>query len=164
LGQFVEVTRKVRAAHTQATDGQGENYIFDSNGNFNNPTFYWYIVKATSYDDTIEFYYKKIDDEFDSTTFWSKQITENPAGLNFWFDFLENNSELDRYSVKYIGDRPKAENDNDVKAIYFRDIPDVIFTDASMTDERIRQEEEQRPGYEFVRLPEYLDDLFSVSR
>jgi hypothetical protein len=37
-----------------------------------------------------------------------------PEGLIFWFDLLDTDGELDAYSVKRIGDRPKAVNDKDV--------------------------------------------------
>jgi hypothetical protein len=43
--------------------------------------------------------------------------------LNFWIDFLDTQGELIQYSVKNIGNRPKAINDSDVKAIYFRETP-----------------------------------------
>jgi hypothetical protein len=37
--------------------------------------------------------------------------------------------ELSQYSVKNIGIRPKAINDTNVKSIYFRETPDVVFVE-----------------------------------
>jgi thiamine monophosphate kinase len=56
-------------------------------------------------------------------------VFENPDKLIFWFDFLEaEGSEFfDKYSVKSIGQRTKSINDSDVKAIYYRDVPNIIF-------------------------------------
>jgi hypothetical protein len=47
--------------------------------------------------------------------------------LNFWFDFLDAEGELQQFSVKLIGNRPKAVNDKDVKSIYFRETPSIIY-------------------------------------
>jgi len=61
---------------------------------------------------------------------WSSIINENPESLNFWFDFIEaNNSELGKYAISSIGDRPKVVNDNNIKALIYREIPDVLFMD-----------------------------------
>ena len=47
--------------------------------------------------------------------------------LNFWFDFLDGDHELQKYGCHSIGNRPKAVNDTSVKAIYFRSTPTIIF-------------------------------------
>ena len=63
--------------------------------------------------------------------YWSKDIKTNPEGLNFWFDFLEaSGSELGKYSISSIGDRAKVTNDKNVKSIYYRTIPNIIFITA----------------------------------
>ena len=38
-----------------------------------------------------------------------------------------DDGELAQYSVHAVGDRPKSVNDDNVKAIYYRDTPTVIF-------------------------------------
>jgi hypothetical protein len=47
--------------------------------------------------------------------------------LNFWFDFLDTEGELAQFNVKSIGSRPKAVNDTNIKAIYFKTTPEVLF-------------------------------------
>jgi hypothetical protein len=49
--------------------------------------------------------------------------------LNFWFDFLDSDGELNQFSVKSIGCRPKAVNDTNIKAIYFRETPNILFVE-----------------------------------
>ena len=72
--------------------------------------------------------------DYDSNTYWNKEIQSNPDRLNFWIDFLDSSdengkgSELDAYSISAIGDRSKVVNDTDVKSIYFRSVPNLIFT------------------------------------
>jgi hypothetical protein len=35
---------------------------------------------------------------------------------------------LNKYAIYAIGDRPKVVNDTNVKSIYYRNIPNLIFT------------------------------------
>lgn len=134
---------------------------------------------------------------------WNINVIKLPQQLNFWFDFLDTEGELDQYSVRNIGTRPKAENDSDVKAIYFRDIPTILFlgiedTKAqlkrdlkinyvnygltkpqveAMSDKQledyiiennlisklIAKQKNEMPGYAFIQLPDYLENLFTIS-
>jgi hypothetical protein len=134
---------------------------------------------------------------------WNINVIKLPQQLNFWFDFLDTEGELDQYSVRNIGTRPKAENDSDVKAIYFRDIPTILFfgiedTKAqlkrdlkinyvnygltkpqveAMSDKQledyiiennlisklIAKQKDEMPGYAFIQLPDYLENLFTIS-
>jgi hypothetical protein len=62
---------------------------------------------------------------------WHISVSENPDQLIFWFDFLETEgSDLYKYSVRNIGSRTKSINDSNVKSIYYRDVPNVIFVDS----------------------------------
>ena len=58
---------------------------------------------------------------------WNKNVYTAPHLLNFWFDFLDNSSELSKYSVRNIGNRPKTVQDTNIKSIYFRETPEIIF-------------------------------------
>lgn len=92
---------------------------------------------------------------------WNKNIQNSPELLNFWFDFIdENNSELGKYSVKSIGDRAKSINDSDVTAIYFREVPNIIFTTA---DEYVNSEVKDKTGYIPVLITSGMESLFSIS-
>lgn len=95
------------------------------------PKDYYYIHQCKKGEAYIpkKQYYQKYDDEYDKTTYWNNGIKESPEALNFWFDFLDSEGELNQYSVKNVGTRPKAENNSDVKAIYFRETPNIIYID-----------------------------------
>lgn len=95
------------------------------------PKDYYYIHQCKKGEAYIpkKQYYQKYDDEYDKITYWNNGIKESPEALNFWFDFLDSEGELSQYSVKNIGTRPKAENNSDVKAIYFRETPNIIYVD-----------------------------------
>lgn len=104
-------------------------------------------------------FYKGITDEFYKDNYWSRDVYENPEGLNFWFDFLEENSELQKYGCHAIGDRPKAINDTNVKAIYYRETPTVIFVNSDDWN-NIPQ---SKLGYTYIQLPASVENLFSIS-
>lgn len=127
--------------------------------------FYW-LKQCTS---TTEFnakqiYFVKVTGEYDSETFWHMTVLESPELLNFWFDFLDaRDGQLASYAVYNVGNRPKSENDSDVKAIYFRDTPNVIFVDSTISDSEMAGMHEQKPGYTFIKLPTVMENLFTIS-
>ena len=54
----------------------------------------------------------------------------NPDGLLFWFDFIDADATgLMDYSVAKLGRRPKVVNDTNIKSIFVRETPNVLFVD-----------------------------------
>ena len=88
---------------------------------------------------------------------WHKNVFVNPGSLNYWFDFLDTAGELSQYSVRAIGARTKAVNENTVKSIYFRETPPVIFAPDITEDEKMS-------GYKYIQVPEFeMDKMFTIS-
>ena len=108
-------------------------------------------------------YYLLVEDEYDPETHWHYNVSKYPEMLNFWFDFLDTEGELAKYSVKNVGSRPKAENNTDIKAIYFREIPEVIFYGEDVSNEELEKQRTMKPGYTFIRLNNTMENLFSIS-
>ena len=96
--------------------------------------------------------------DFNLESYWNLKLAY-PETLNFWFDFLDSDGELSSYSVSAVGDRPKAVNDNDVKAIYYRNTPTVIFVNSDKWD----KEKDIKPGYTYVKLSKDDESLFTIS-
>ena len=119
-------------------------------------TGFWrqlYNPKYGDSDNPEDFYPSNADS---SKKYWNKDVFNNPESLNFWFDFLDSEgSELNKYSVKNIGRRPKVINDTKVKSIYYRDTPTIIY--ANDYDNRIAT------GYFYAQLPKNYENLFSIS-
>lgn len=90
-----------------------------------------------------------------SRQYWCRIMYEQPDALNFWFDFLNpsTDSELTNYSVKSIGARPKVVNDSNVKSIYYREVPNVIYSSSLLPDTY---------GYKMIQIPT-MDNMFSIS-
>ena len=114
-------------------------------------------------------YYEK-DDKFISNTDnsekygeyknWNKMIIDEPSSLNFWFDFLDAESELGKYSVSMIGDRTKVINDNTITAIYFREVPNLIFT---TYEDYKKNNLKFMSSYLPVFIQSNLESLFNIS-
>lgn len=114
-------------------------------------------------------YYIESCDYYDDTAveskYWNIAIKESPDLLNFWIDFLDD-GELNKFSINAIGDRPKVVNDKDVKSIYYKDIPNLIFT---TLDQLEALDLKSKTGYTFMYMPNtnindtYYYAYFSIS-
>ena len=110
----------------------------------------------------IEKYYSEIkDEEKKELLYWNKNVQENPDLLNFWIDFLDveeqetERSELGKMAISIIGDRPKVVNDKNVKSIYYRNIPNLIYVKSKdITLDLVNE----KSGYIFMNI---TDDQFN---
>ena len=80
-------------------------------------------------------------DEWQDNGFWNPNLIyfhnnvitiKEPTSLYFWLDFCDadvNLGELQQYRVDVAGRRSKYINDKDVKSIYFRETPNLLFID-----------------------------------
>lgn len=91
---------------------------------------------------------------------WKEEVFNAPDQLNFWFDFLDAESELGQFSIKAVGDRVKAVNDTSVTAIYFREVPDLIFTTHAQYNSSGLAD---KSGYTPVFINGSLENMFNIS-
>lgn len=107
-------------------------------------------------------YYLKGDTETDDYSatkyYWNKNVVLAPEQLNFWIDFYDGNDSLMQYSIAAIGDRPKVVNDSKITSIYFRNVPQVIFTNGQDYNGL-----DIKTGYTYIWLDKSMQDLFSIS-
>ena len=73
---------------------------------------------------------KDYENYSEANYYWNKNVVNAPELLNFWLDFYEGNEQLSQYSISAIGDRTKVINDTKITSVYFKNIPNVIFTSA----------------------------------
>lgn len=90
--------------------------------------------------------------------YWNKNVVLAPEQLNFWIDFYDGNDSLMQYSIAAIGDRPKVVNDSKITSIYFRNVPQVIFTNGQDYNSL-----DIKTGYTYIWLDKSMQDLFSIS-
>ena len=109
---------------------------------------------SSPYNLTTTYYYKPDPNEWING--WNPIVDNSPESLNFWFDFLDDGSDIERYGTSFVGDRPKAVNDSMIKSIYFRETPTLIFTDnIAKIDKKL--------GYSYLQYSPAMASLFTMS-
>lgn len=109
---------------------------------------------SSPYNLTNTYYYKPDPNEWING--WNPIVDNSPESLNFWFDFLDDGGDIERYGTSFVGDRPKAVNDSMIKSIYFRETPTLIFTDnIAKIDKKL--------GYSYLQYSPAMASLFTMS-
>ena len=110
---------------------------------------------------TLEDYgYYDEKDSFHSYGGWHKAIYENPAGLNFWFDFIIPSGDLNKFSIDNIGVKGKYLNDSKIKSIAYKKPPAIKIL-SSMDWELLGDNPD--PSYSYIQLGGLLENAYSVS-
>lgn len=126
-----------------------ENNSMDDEGEWYYPTGY---TGYEQYYVDIEGFWRQL---YDGTN-WVPSVASSPESINFWFDFLDTDGDINKFSVKTVGDRSKSVNDNTIKAIYFREVPTTILCDNIATTER-------KSGYTYMQYIQGMEGLFNIS-
>ena len=58
---------------------------------------------------------------------WNPSVREDPASLIFWIDFIDTTSEVGKYAVSQIGRRMKVVNNDNIKILFTKQIPPIVF-------------------------------------
>lgn len=66
---------------------------------------------------------------------WYTDKIDMPSGLDWWLDIIDNNSELNKFSVSSIGRRSYAKTDDSCNCVFEPDIPDIVMVDTSVTSD-----------------------------
>lgn len=103
---------------------------------------------------------EKFYDKNSEYKYWTKTIHTAPNTLNFWFDFLDAEGELKKYSVQQIGIRNKTDNNSGARSIYNRETPEVIFV---VQDEKNDWENDGNLNYVEFQIPKEMEQLFTRS-
>ena len=139
---------------------------FSPDGSQNYDSYKWEIQEREEWKPFFIRYYKHTGEHNiyyknkvnEATDPWNPTISTNPEMLNFWIDFIDPVAcGLEKYSARQIGPRPKVVNENSVKAIYYREVPNILFEEPG-TDKFTHQ-----PGYTYIYLNDSLKNLFVMS-
>lgn len=82
----------------------------------------------------------------------------NPTAIPFWIDFCDD-AYLEKYKPKIIGRRPKVDNDSEVKAIFYKEVPNVLFIDPAET----QPETDTTLSYARLNLTGAMKNYFQIS-
>ncbi len=102
---------------------------------------------------------------FNTKTGFNENVTKNPEVLNFWFDFMGTNGELGKYAAKVIGNRAKSVNNDKVQAIYYPEVPPILFvsTEDEEALDKSKNDFNNMTGYTFIQLTPQLENCFTIS-
>ena len=119
----------------------------------NKPAFKTELVRYN------KIYYNYNTDK-ENGNYWAKIVFDSPEQLDFWFDFINGETSfLSKYSVQTIGPRSKVVNDTTVKAIYYKEVPNIIF----ITSQKEYENYDHQTGYTYIQLPSTMSNLFVTS-
>lgn len=134
---------------SDANENNYNNYYIKINNN--------YIIAESFDKDTV---YYELDNNYyleGDNRYWSRDVVENPENLIFWFDFLDaEDSDISQFSVPMVGSRSKVINDDNVKNIYYRNIPQIIFISSN-------DDFDIQTGYASVKIQPTMENLFTIS-
>ena len=94
---------------------------------------------------------------------WIVDVANHPEDLTFWLDFIDSESEIGKYSVREIGRRTKLVNNTNIKTIYNKEVPDVVFIPADSENKNELITEYTANGQTWCVLNSQLWDMFSIS-
>ena len=107
---------------------------------------------------------EETDEDFKNSQYWNRSVFSDPTELLFWFDFIDSSqNNLGKYSVKAIGNRTKTINNDDIKAIYYGEIPTIVFIDPEKYKE-LKIANLLNDGYTYIMLPENMNEYFNITK
>ena len=65
--------------------------------------------------------------DYPEYNYWNPSVREDPASLIFWIDFIDTTSEVGKYAVSQIGRRMKVVNNDNIKILFAKQIPPIVF-------------------------------------
>lgn len=144
-----ELYRQALVAKTQSGFGSYNNYYYEE------LLTEWRKLYDPTNDDW------KTNNEL--TCYWNPDVFNNPEKLVFWLDFIDSSSEIGKYSVGQIGRRTKVVNNNDIKTIYNKEVPDIVFIPADAENKQELISHYNAIGQRYFLLNSQFQNLFSIS-
>ena len=144
-------------------DDSQQYYYYNDNGDFVEYTDIYKIKNSA-----ITYYYREKDNgnylynQDGKEGYWITDVSRNPSKIPFWFDFFGEGTSLEKYMISSIGDRSKVINDKDVSAIYFAEIPDILFMTVDQYSD-VAGTQDMPAHYTIIALTPQMQNLFTIS-
>lgn len=97
---------------------------------------------------------------------YNPDVFENPKNIDYWLDFIDDGTEISKYSISAIGRRTKAKVDDKITAVYNNRVKDIIFIPSDYKEEKPLQElikDYNSYGQKWFKLTAQYDNLFKPS-
>ena len=114
-------------------------------------------------------YYAQLKEQFPKIFDLEKQsyktnIEKNPNEIDYYLDFIDENSQLGQYSVSNIGRRAKIIDDNNegINCVFEPTIPDIVYIDGSDPNYKITKQMVIGYGQNWTQIQPQLFNLFTI--
>ena len=117
-------------------------------------------------------YYAQLKEEFPKifnlqTQKYKTDLEEHPDQINYYLDFIDEDSQLGQYSVNNIGRRAKIIDDNNegINCVFEPTIPDVVYISSVLySEEELPKLEAKltRIGQDFTQINPQIFNLFTI--
>jgi len=130
---------------------------------------YFQGIEASSTGSDYPYYFTELVSEwpklwdFDNHKF-KQTVGYNPAGIDFFLDILDENSEVGKYSVNNIGRRSEVVSDDSINCVFEQEVPDVVFISTAQGPEEMEyiRAECDAIGQEYIQVDESIYNLLSI--
>lgn len=91
-------------------------------------------------------------------------VKENPSGIDFWLDMIDNTAEVGEYSVDNIGRRGVVVQQDQINCVFEQEVPDLVFIDINQNEADIQQEKREcdAAGQDWVQVDSTIYSLLTI--
>ena len=118
-------------------------------------------------------YYTELKEEFPKifdleTQKYKIDMEQHPDQINYYLDFIDEDSELGQYSVNNIGRRAKIIGDNNegINCVFEPQVPDIVYIDTTKYNTKQEVEAVQKRltdmGQQWTQIDPQYSSLFSI--
>lgn len=91
-------------------------------------------------------------------------VKENPSGIDFWLDMIDDTAEVGEYSVDNIGRRGVVVQQDQINCVFEQEVPDLVFIDINQNEADIQQEKREcdAAGQDWVQVDFTIYSLLTI--
>ena len=91
-------------------------------------------------------------------------VKENPSGIDFWLDMIDDTAEVGEYSVDNIGRRGVVVQQDQINCVFEQEVPDLVFIDINQNEADIQQEKRgcDATGQDWVQVDSTIYSLLTI--
>lgn len=91
-------------------------------------------------------------------------VKENPSGIDFWLDMIDDTAEVGEYSVDNIGRRGVVVQQDQINCVFEQEVPDLVFIDINQNEADIQQEKREcdATGQDWVQVDSTIYSLLTI--
>ena len=91
-------------------------------------------------------------------------VKEDPSGIDFWLDIIDDRAAIGQYSVDNIGRRSAVVQEDKINCVFEQQVPDLVFIDITQDVSTIAEQKKRcdATGQDWVQVDSTIFNLLSV--